>query len=144
MISEKEIQFLDRIDCNFPYLNKEKSIELIKEASLISSNALFSIIEEICRVPKIERQNVSNEILFELLSLTESKLDHPLKSIIIETAKNMINEQDLEVCDIILKMKMIKDFPQQYAALSIVYNSCHDEYDKLEPLWEDILNTWKK
>lgn len=138
-----EIDFLNKIDCNFPYLNKVEYIGLIEEASKISSNALFSILEEVCRIPDSDRQNVSNEVLFEILSLTEEKINHPLKIIVLETAKKMISNQDLDVDDVLLNMKKIKEYPFQYAALSILYFSCNDEDEKLESVWYEITNHWK-
>ena len=142
MITEKEIEFLDKIDCNFPYLDRKKCVNIINEANSISSNATFSVIDEICRIPQSERAKVSNETLFELLYLLKSSFKHPLKSIIIETAKKIINNELLEIENVILAMNKIREFKGQYAALSILYFSCDDEEGKLEIIWNEIINEW--
>ena len=142
MITDKEIEFLNKIDCNFPYLDRTQCVNIINEANSISSNASFSVIEEICRMPQSKRTKISKEILFELLYLVERSFEHPLKTIIIETAKKMINNQLLDIDNVISVMNKIREFKGQYAALSILYFSCEDEEDKLEIFWNQIINEW--
>lgn len=102
MTDDSEIQFLDKIDCNFPYHDRQESLRLIEQASTLSTNALFSVVEELCRIPESERPNVPNEPLLDLLALTAAKINHPLKGLIIETAGKMIQRQELTVDDVIL------------------------------------------
>ena len=142
MITEKEIEFLDKIDCNFPYLDRKKCVNIINEANSISSNATFSVIDEICRIPQSERTKVTNETLFELLNLVEVSFKHPLKPAIIETAKKMINNELLEIENVISVMNRIREFKGQYAALSILYFSCNDDDEKLEIIYNEIINEW--
>lgn len=144
MTDHNEIEFLDKIDCNFPYQNRQESLRLIEQASTFSANALFSVIEELCRIPESERPNVATEILLDLLSFTANKLDHPLKELIVETACKMIRRQELSVEDVILKMQTVQKYTGQFAALSILYFSCDDKDQKLEPIWENIINEWNK
>ena len=92
----------------------------------MSSNAIFTVIEELCRIPYSQRSEVSNEILLDLLTLASNKFDHPLKQMITEIARKMIIEEDLTVDEAIEKMRIVGKFPGQYAALSIVYSSCDD------------------
>ena len=142
MITDKEIEFLNKIDCNFPYLDRTQCVNIINEANSISSNSSFSVIEEICRMPQSKRTKISKEILFELLYLVERSFEHPLKTIIIETAKKMINNQLLDIDNVISVMNKIREFKGQYAALSILYFSCEDEEDKLKIFWNQIINEW--
>lgn len=144
MTDDNEIQFLDKIDCNFPYQDRQESLRLIERASTLSTNALFSIIEELCRVPESERPNASTEALLDLLALTANKINHPLKELIVETADKMIRRQELTVDDVILKMQTVQNYPGQFAALSILYFSCDDKDGKLEPIWDNIINEWNK
>ena len=144
MTYDNEIQFLDKIDCNFPYLDKQESLRLIEQASTLSTNALFSIIEELCRIPESERPNVSIEILLDLLTLTANKINHPIKDLIIETAGKIIRREELTVDDVILKLQTVQKYPGQFAALSILYFSCDDIDEKLEPIWDNIINEWNK
>ncbi len=142
MESEIEVEFFNRIHCKFPYKEKQKCIMLINEAANLSSNAIFSVIEELCRIPQSDREGVNSEFLLELLTYTANKFEHPLKEIVLDTAKVMINGHELEVDESIRRMKIIKEYPSQYAALSIVYFSCDDKEGKLEPIWENILKDW--
>ena len=64
-----EDDFIDRIDCNFPYHDKKESIRLIEESATFSTNATFTVIEEICRIPNNERKTTPPKILLELLNL---------------------------------------------------------------------------
>lgn len=144
MTDDIEIQFLDKIDCNFPYQDRQESVRLIEQASTISTNALFSIIEELCRIPESERPNVSTEEILDLLALTANKINHPLKGLIVETADKMIRRQELTVDDVILKMQTVQKYPGQFAALSILYFSCDDKDEKLELIWDDIIGEWNK
>lgn len=144
MTNDNEIQFLDKIDCNFPYQDKQESLRLIEQASSISTNALFSIVEELCRIPESERPNVSTETLLDLLTLTANKINHPLKRIIVETADKMIRREELTVDDVLLKMQTVQKYPGQFAALSILYFSCDDKDEKLESTWDNIISKWNK
>lgn len=144
MTDDNEIQFLDKIDCNFPYNDRQESELLIKQASTLSTNALFSVIEELCRIPESERSTISTETLLDLLTLTASKLNHPLKDIIVDTADKMIRRQELTVDEAILKMQTVQKYPGQIAALSILYFSCDDKDEKLEPIWNNITTEWNK
>lgn len=144
MTDDNEIQFLDKIDCNFPYQDRQESLRLIEQASALSTNALFSVIEELCRIPESERPNVATETLLDLLTLTANKLNHPLKAIIVDTADKMIRRQELMVDDVLLKMQTVQKYSGQFAALSILYFSCDDKDGKLEPIWDNIINEWNK
>jgi len=136
--------FLDRIDRNFPYNDRLESVKLIDQAAALSTNALFAVIEEICRQPHSEKTIVSKSVLVDLLNLTRDKLNHPLSPLILDVADKMVNGQEITVDDAIAKMKIVKKYPGQFHALSILYFSCDDVDGKLEPLWEDIMRDWKK
>lgn len=144
MTNDNEIQFLDKIDCNFPYQDKQESLQLIEQASSLSTNALFSIVEELCRISESERPNVSTETLLDLLTLTANKINHPLERIIVETADKMIRKEELTVEDVLLKMQTVQKYPGQFAALSILYFSCDDKDEKLESTWDNIISEWNK
>ena len=144
MTEDIEIQFSDKIACKFPYHDRQESLRLIEQAATISTNALFSVIEELCRIPESARSTVSTETLLELLTLTANKLDHPVKDIIVDAAGKMIHRQELTVDDAILKMKTVQQYPGQFAALSILYFSCDDKEERLEPIWDSIRVEWNK
>ncbi|WP_018342825.1 hypothetical protein [Cytophaga aurantiaca] len=142
MEKNKEQEFIDKIDCRFPYQNRKKCFDLINEAIALSPNAVFSVIEEICRIPSDERNSTSTFFLIELLTDIRNKFDHPLKEMILSVAQKMVQEEDIDVDDAISKMLVIKNYTGQYAALSILYCSCDDIHGKLEPVWKSIRHHW--
>ena len=144
MKSNLEEQFIDRIDCNFPYRDNEQCLSLIDEAVSISANSIFKVIEELCRIPISDKQHVSEQYLLELLKLTAEKFENPLKEIIVGTATKMILEEELSVDEVISKMELVRQFPGQFSALSILYFSCNDKEEKLEPIWDSILAEWRE
>lgn len=139
-----EIDFVNKIDCRFPYGNRKECLNLIDEALGVSSNAVFSVIEEICRAPLSEREKVSNRHLSELLNAIDERFEHPLKEMILSVTNRLIRQQEISVGSAEEYMKAVDDFPGQYAALDIVYFSCDDRDGKLESLWDDIIARWRK
>ncbi|MEY3240003.1 MAG: hypothetical protein RIR11_1441 [Bacteroidota bacterium] len=142
MTNSTEIQFIDKIDCKFPYHDRQESLQLIEQAAALSPNALYSIIEELCRIPHSKRSSVATETLVDLLAITANQLNHPLKELIVDTADKMIRSQELTVEDVILKMQIVQKYPGQFAALSILYFSCDDKDGKMEPIWKNIISEW--
>jgi hypothetical protein len=144
MTPENEHIFLDKIDCKFPYNDRGQSMKLIEEAASLSANALFSVVEELCRIPEPERSNIPIKTLLDLLTIAADKINHPLKDLIVDAADKMIRRQELAVDDVISKMHMVQKYPGQFAALSILYFSCDDKDERLEPIWDNITTEWNK
>ncbi|HEX4372050.1 MAG TPA: hypothetical protein VHZ50_01980, partial [Puia sp.] len=86
MTTEAENMFIDRIDCNLPYHDKAACLSLIDEASTLSINAMFSLIEEICRIPSSDKDGIETDFLIDLLTQTKIKFNHALKEMVLETA----------------------------------------------------------
>lgn len=144
MTTDKETKFIDSIDCRFPYQDKVECLRLIDEATEVSVNAIFSVTEEICRIPVSEKDKVGMGYLLDLLTYTRDKFDHPIKEIVFDTADKMIRGQELTVDEAIGRMETVKKYRGQFAAMSILYFSCDDIDGRLEPLWNNIMTEWKK
>lgn len=144
MINQADKAFIDKIDCNFPYHDKEACLRLIDEAASLSTNSMFFVIEELSRIPSYDGDKVTTDFLLDLLSKTKSKFNHPLKEMIVDTAAKMIQGQRLTVDEAILRMKSVKNYRGQFAALSILYFSCDDKEDKLDTVWDAIISDWNK
>jgi len=123
---------LELIDCCFPYGNKERCIELIDQSLSISPNAVYKVVEEICRIPASERQNVSETFLLELLNVIDNKFEHPVKDLVFEVARVLIKKGEISVDDAILKMEELVKYKDAFSARSIMYVSCDDTEGKLE------------
>ncbi len=144
MTTEEEDNFILSIHAKFPYHDKEECLRLIEKAASISFDSMFKVVEEICRIYEPDKSEIGSPYLHELLLLMASKFEHPLKSMIVDAASKMIDNQDLEVDDVSKRMEIVKSYPGQYSALSILYFSCDDTEEKLEPIWDDIIAHWKK
>ena len=138
----RELAFIDQIDGNFPYNNRKECLKLIDEALDISSNSVFAIVEEICRIPDEEREQVPFLSLLELLKIIETKLEHPLKTLVLQVARRMVKQEETPGDEAVINMETLKKFPRQYAALNIFYYSSFDESGKLDKAWDSVINEW--
>jgi hypothetical protein len=137
-----EKEFLDQIDCNFPYTNADLRTKLINEAFEISDNSVFGVVHELARVPKSKHFN--SDLLLSILNEINDRLNHPLKEIIFDTASKMVNKNDLSVDEAVHYLNRIENFRGQWNALNIIYFSCDDINGKLETRYNEIVENWKK
>ena len=144
MTNRSDIAFVNSIDCKFPYHDKEACLQLIDEAAALSTNSIFFVIEQLCRVPFSDKNRVTADLLLDLLSVTKSKFIHPLKEMVVDTATKMIQKQELTVDEAISRMNITKDYKGQFAALNVVYFSCDDEEDRIDNIWDTIISDWNK
>lgn len=136
----KELEFIDKIEDNFPFDNYLESVKLINEAISISPNSVFAVIEEICKISG--EDVVEEEILISLLKHIDKKFEHPLRKLILETAQNIILQEEITADETLANMELVRVHPQQYAALSILYFSTEDVDGKLEATWNNITTEW--
>lgn len=147
MINNTEIlesEFVAKIDCNFPYESTESSIDLINEAIKISDNAVFSVIEELARIPLSDRSKISRNRLKTLLESINSKFEHPIKDKIIRVAHLIIDEKTQSVEEAMTLMEEVGKYNRLWGALSIVYDSADDKYGLLDSKFDLIRNKWSK
>ncbi len=136
----KELEFIDKIEDNFPFDNYLESVKLINEAIAISPNSVFAVIEEICKIAGEEV--VDDETLISLLKHIDKKFEHPLRKLMLETAQDIILQEKITVNGVLESMEMVRKYPQQYAALNILVFSTEDKNGKLEKLWNEITTEW--
>ncbi len=137
-----EKNFLSKIDCKFPYTNKNLRNELINQAFEISSNSVFAIIEELARVPKSQKEKISNNELLTILENINVRLKHPLKKIVIDNAVKMIYNTELPVREALDLMNEIEKFTGQWSALNIIYFSCDDINGIVDKRYDEIKEKW--
>jgi hypothetical protein len=136
-----EIEFIDGIDCKFPFDDMAACKRLIKQALSISSNAAFMILHEIARAPRGKK--VSVERLYEILEVWDQEFEHPLKSLLIGITHTMLKNQDLPVEDVLSAMDEIAKYRYEYSALNIAYFSCDDIDNIVDDKWQSIVNNWE-
>ena len=141
-----ETPFEARIDAQFPYRDRSASSALIQEAPRISLNAVFCVLDEICRPPNSSA--VTRERQLELLAEWSSTFEHDLKEPLLNCANGLIEGRALPWPDVESVMEQIGRFEAQRAALSVAYfagDSDSDEGDAaLERAHRRISASWNK
>ncbi len=135
-----EIQFVNLIDCNFPYNDRKTAVGLIDQANEISENAMFAVLDELCRCP--HGTEVSRNTLLELVDIWADRIKHPLGSDFVFVAKLMIENNLWSVEDGLSLLDKVTPFKGLYAALSIVLESAEDIENALEVRAEKIRSDW--
>lgn len=136
-----EVEFIEAIDCRFPYGDQAKAQELIELAARISPNASFMVLHEICRPPKGTKE--SSLVLLELATSWEGSIEHPLVSVVLPIAKSMIQDKLISVGVAIAAMREIAFYKGQYNALAIPYLACDDEDGEADALHREVTHAWQ-
>jgi hypothetical protein len=131
-VNTTEQEFLDEIDCRFPYDDPDRCRRLIDRGIAISPNAAFGVLHKICRPPRSAR--AAPHQLIQLLDYWRSRFSHPLGDMMGEAAASMIHARELPVDDVMRRMRLVAQYPGLYAALAILAFSCDDTEDRLQPL----------
>jgi hypothetical protein len=140
-----EAEFVNRIDCQFPYSDREQALALASEALRISTEAAFRVVYEVCNVPRGADEDL--ETCREVLQRIETRLAHPLGRVILPVAKEMVEGRRLPAADRIELMRRVAPFRGQYAALQIALTAQDpDESPDEEPdrVYDEILASWDK
>ncbi|WP_312164347.1 hypothetical protein [Phenylobacterium sp.] len=122
-----EKAFLAEFDFNFPYADTVAAKRLVERAQGISLNAVFCVLNEICRAPY--PGVVTRERQRELLELWRMGLDHPLKQSLERCAIALIDDAPLPWEESMEIMRLVGTYPAQRAALGIAYCSGGGEVD---------------
>jgi hypothetical protein len=135
-----EEEFINSIDCKFPYYDKSAWTKIVEQGCKLSSNSAFAVLHEICRPPFGEQ--ITPAQLMEIANYWQQHFTHPLVPIVFNAACKMIKDQELPVEDVIEAMKKIAIHQNEYCALAILYFSCNDAEGKLEEVCETITSNW--
>jgi hypothetical protein len=136
-----EVEFIEAIDCRFPYGNQAKARELIELGARISPNASFMVLHEICRPPKAAKEG--SLVLLELAAAWEGTFEHPLVSIVLPIAKSMIQDKLISVGEAMVAMREVAVYKDQFNALAIPYLACDDEKGEADALHKEITHAWQ-
>ena len=121
-----ESAFIQSIQCNFPYHDRSRAMELAAFACSISPNAAFAVADEVSRPPYSDTPDP--EICFEVLAYLESNLKHPLTKPVLDLARLLVagGQGSVSVEDSVRVLKQVEAFPGQFSALSIAYFAAND------------------
>ena len=137
----EETEFYELIDCEFPYNNRERAIELIDLGISISANASFAVLHELCR-PGMGT-DVTKETLLDLIAIWVEKVNHPLAISVVPVARMMAEGKEQPVDEAILLLLEIAPYEGLYAALNIAYFSCDDTNGGMEVAYEEVVDGWE-
>jgi len=135
-----EQQFIEIIDCKFPYDDIEASLELIKKAKTISDNSMFCVLHEIVRPSR----EISIELKKQLYSLWLNNFDHKLINPVKEAADAIIENDELPQERVLDLLTQFDNEINQYCAISILYFSCNDINGKVNTKYNKIIEYWNK
>lgn len=136
-----ESAFITSIDCRFPYDSPIKWRRAVNNASAISANATFMVIHELCRPPK--RVDISEARAREILHYLLTHYRHPLLRILRPAIESHLQGRPLPVSKAKHLMRDVACHPGQYNALSICYFSCDDKAGLLDPIYDNIIQSWE-
>jgi hypothetical protein len=136
-----EVEFNELIDCRLPYNNEAECRRLCEMGAHISSNAAFTVLYELCRVPR--RTDVAVDVLKRLVSYWNECFSHPLAPLLTQIATKMIEGKQLSLGEAMNAMQVISEYPSEYSALAIAYFSCDDVEGRVDDLYNRISANWQ-
>jgi hypothetical protein len=137
-----EQEFVESIDCRFPYEDTAAAEGLVDQACSISSNAAFMVAHELARIPAGTR--IPQATLLELVGYLDSRLEHPLKDAVFPVVRAMVCGERISDADAVELMDRIKLYAGQRNALAIVYFAAEKGGDVVESACESILEAWRR
>ena len=136
-----EVEFIQSIECRFPYRDRSRALELAETACLISPNAVFAVADEVSRPPHGEITDP--ETCSDVLNYLSAHIQHPLAEPVLGLAHTLVAGKSVNVGDAVRVLRQIEPFPGQYAALSIAYFAPDDidgvadaEYNRIRAVWD--------
>lgn len=139
----REKEYLDKIDCKFPYEDVEKGKALVDEAIAISPNAVFGVLEELARpgvnIPKDHiRQNVAI-----LMNYLKTNYSHPFKDKALAQAQSLFDETVIPAETVIEKMREVAQYPGQYCLLNLYYFTPNNDMEAVDKTYKQIVDQWQ-
>ncbi|RJF88608.1 hypothetical protein D3874_17720 [Oleomonas cavernae] len=141
MSGDAEIEFINEIDCCFPYNDEARWTELIARGVRISPNAAFMVLHEICRPPNLAR--VTPTKLRQILAHWRGSFDHPLLEMMVGVAEAMIEGRELPVQEVIDWMHRVAEYRDLYTALGILNCASEDADGLVQTTYENIVRQWR-
>jgi hypothetical protein len=138
-VTEKE--FIESIDCQFPYFDRASWQEVIKVGCQISPKAAFAVLDEICRPPL--RKEISVQQLEQILEYWKVEFHHPLAEPLGNAARLMINREEISVEQAVNLLNLAASYPHLYSALNVPYFACDDTDGFADKIYNKIIQRWR-
>jgi hypothetical protein len=138
-----EAQFIEAIDCRFPYADERHALELIDEGCAISANAAYMVVHELARRP--HGNKLADSTCLKLLDLVDARFTHPVKDLVLGVARRMVQRERVPLEECAAIMRDVGRHRDQYNALAVVYFACEDDQmETVERLHDDIIAAWRR
>ena len=137
----QELEFLNSIDCKFPYSDIDKWKTLIENALKISDSCVFGIIHELVRPPRSAK--VNKKKIDEFLIYISHNFHHNFKSEIINISKKKINWEVIKEEEVLSLMEGVKKYSWLSLALNILYFLVDDKSWNIEKKYNEVIDYWK-
>lgn len=137
-----ESEFIEKIDCRFPYRRPMEWRRVSARAARISSNAAFMVVNETCRPPRSVElaPNLANTILRHL----RRRFRHPLFRVMEPAIRAHISGRDLRPSTAASLMRKVAAYPNQYNALALCYFSADDSAGSLDLIYNQVVSHWRE
>lgn len=135
-----ETEFIDSIDCNFPYSDIHAATDLITQAGEISTNAIFMVLHEILRAPA-HIALPSKELLFSLW-LNEYE-DQALYRFMRRCVPAYLKNELVPVGVVVQLIEQLAPHTGQLVLLGLCYFACDDKTGEAKAAYQTVLDLWQ-
>ena len=135
-----ESEFIEQVDCRFPYGRPLDWRRLSAQAARVSPNAAFMVLHEICRVPR--SVVVSPALASAMVRHWRRRFRHPLCRVLAPVVQAYVGGVALRPAQAARLMRKVAAYPDQYNALALCYFSAEDRAGALDRLFETVTSTW--
>lgn len=133
-------EFNEMIDGKLPYADSERVRAYINEAVQIGPDAVYKIVEEICRVPV--NVKVKQADLLSLIEAVDGAFEDSVKKLVLSIAKKMILNEQILKPEILDAMDTMANQEPRYNALNILYFAVDDDDGMIEKKYDSIVQSW--
>ena len=99
------------------------------------------VVHELARIPA--SVTVTPDRVLDLLQDLDNRFEHPIKELVIEAAKRLINGDRLSQPEAMDAMQSVAVFRNQYCALNVIYFSSESPREEIDSLYDEIVQRWK-
>lgn len=137
-----EIEFIEEIDCRFPYRRPTAWRRLSAQAARISSNAAFMVIHEACRPPRSTELGAAEAKA--IVRHLRHRFRHSLWRVVEPAVHAHISGQELRPSTAARLMRKVAAHPNQYNALALCYFSADDRGGVLDRIYNQVVSAWRR
>jgi hypothetical protein len=134
-----ETDFIEQVDCNFPYLSFDRASEVISQAGEVSQNAVYLVLHEILRAPP----SVTAETKQLLLRMWQTEYEEDSLFRFVRRCIPAYTQKELVPIEIVVKLiEQLAAHKGQVFALTLLYFSCDDANGEAKAAYQTVLSLW--